>query len=226
VILLSDVNHETNRHGKKLSLLSGATFAFGSGHVGLVVKSALEAEVLFDLLVGYIKPKHGHIRRFGRVSWPVGRVLQFRNQLSGRKNLHLLCSMYQLDFDKCELFAHNMMNIHKYFDVQTIDWPRELLLEFSYFAALLPEFDIYLIEGATSTSNEEFNKKWDAEFRKIISNKLMIYQSLSERYMRSYVNSAITLKNGILTYFEELDDTTFDDRPSEALPQFDDNLLI
>lgn len=235
MILLSEVHHNTKRHGKTVDLLDGATYAFGDGHVGLLVESSVAAEVFFDLLVGYIKPKQGRIRRYGRVSWPIGRIHAFRNQLTGRKNLRMLCSLYELDYDECEHMAYDMMKIEKYFDRQAIEWPRELVLEFGYFAAILPEFDVYLVEGATNTSNEDFNEKWDRAFYRRIAGKRMIYQSLSERYMRKFVTSAVTLTNGRLTHYQDLDaayaavsavDNSTEKAAQDFLPYFDDTQIV
>ncbi|HRE20331.1 MAG TPA: hypothetical protein PKW21_04780 [Rhabdaerophilum sp.] len=235
MIVLSEVHHSTKRHGKTIDLLDNAPFAFGEGHVGLLVDSAAAAEVFFDLLVGYIKPKQGRIRRQGSVSWPIGRVMAFRNQLTGRKNLRMLCSLYDLDYEECEHSAYDMMKIEKYFDRQTIEWPRELLLEFAYFAALLPTFDVYLVEGATNTSNDAFNAKWEKEFRRRITGKRMIYQSLSERFTRAFATSAVALQNGRLTHYDNLDtayaavsatDDRIDAGSREILPYFDDTNLI
>lgn len=204
MIVLSDVNHIAIRGRKHIPIFEGTDFVFGNGHVGLVVENARTAEIVFDLLVGYFRPKSGIIRRFGRVSWPIGRVLQFRSELSGRKTLRFLCRLYDLDYDSCAEKAHDMMDIDRHFDRGIIHWPRELMLEFGYFASLLPDFDTYLVEGTASTGNEVFNAAWHAEFKRKIRGRNLIYQSNSERYLADYVSSAVALVDGKFRYFSVL----------------------
>ena len=205
MIVLSGVSHTAQRGGKTLPIFDKSDFVIGEGHVGLVVDSAATADVLFDLLVGYIQPKAGVIRRTGRVSWPIGRLLQFRSELSGRKTLHFLCRIYNLDFHASLAKARSMMDFGRHFDRGILHWPPELMLEFAYFAALLPDFDTYFVEGTANTSNQAFNLAWHAEFTKRVAGKNLIYQSSGERYIEPYASSALALVNGKLRYFDTLE---------------------
>lgn len=204
MIILSEVSHIAVRGRKKIPIFDNTNFVFGKGHVGLVVPNASVAEIVFDLLVGYYRPKAGSIRRFGKMSWPIGRLLQFRSELSGRKTLRFLSHLYGLNYRDCADRAHAMMAIERYYDRGMLHWPRELQLEFGYFASLLPDFDIYLLEGTAHTSNETFNEAWQAELNKKTKGKMLIYQTNSEGYMSKLVNSAVGLVNGDLRYFPDI----------------------
>lgn len=206
MIALRNVVKSLGKGSQRRDLLEEANFVFSEERMGLAVGTGEEAELVLDLLCGIQKPEFGTIWRDGRPSWPIGRVGHYRADLTGKATLHFLASIYQFDFRKCEDLLFGLVDIGKYYNKAMIEWPRNLILEFSYATALMPNFEIYMVEGSMNTVNESFNEDFDAMFEHRIRGKQLIYYSTSERFLMKYVHKTACLLDGHFYLFEEVAD--------------------
>lgn len=188
--------------------MAEANFVFSEDRLGLAISTTEEAEVIMDLLCGVLRPEFGSIWRDGRPSWPIGRTGQYRADLTAKATLHFLASIYNLNFKACEDLLFGMIDVGANYNKALIKWPRNLLLEFGYITALMPEFDIYIVESTINTANETFNDDFNSLFAERIKGKKLIYYSNNERYLSKYVTRTVGLLDGHFYLFEN---------PSDAL---------
>lgn len=201
-----NASHMSLANHHRMMVLHEASHAFDKRRVGLVVPSALHAERLIDLLVGYIKPKQGLIRRRGRVSWPVGRVAQLRSVLTGGQTLHVFADLYGLDARDMMSHVERLMDMTGLMDKPVARWPRDKILELAYTTVLLPQFDVYIVEGTLNASDEAFMERWSEIFAARLEKAQLIYYTSSPVYMARYATSAVALKNGKLVAYSDLND--------------------
>lgn len=204
MIALRNVTQTVGKGSRTKELLSGANFVFSDEHIGLIVDSTENAEVVLDLLSGIRRPQSGKIWRSGRVSWPIGRIAQYRADLTGKATLHFLASIYDLPFKRCEDLLFGLMDIENNYNKPLINWPRDLLLQFGYATALMPNFEIYIVDSSINTTNEVFMEDWENIFREKITARQLIYFSSAERYLEKYTTRGVALIEGNFFMFEDL----------------------
>ncbi len=206
MIALRNVVKSIGNGPRRRDLLAETNFVFSESRMGLAIGSSEEAEIIMDLLCGNLAPERGAIWRDGRPSWPIGRTGQYRADLTGRITLHFLAAAYNLKFRDCENILFDLVDIHEYYNKAMINWPRNLMLEFSYATALMPTFDIYLVESSISTSNDVFNADFESAFEQRINGKQLIYYSTSGRFLQRFVKKTASLLDGHFCVFEEAED--------------------
>lgn len=201
-----NASHMSLANHHRMMVLHEANHAFDRRRVGLVAPSALHAERLIDLLIGYIKPKQGVIRRRGRISWPIGRVAQLRSVLTGSQTLHVFADLYGLDARDTLSHVERLMDLTDLMNKPVARWPRDKVLELAYTTALLPQFDVYIVEGSLNASDEAFMERWGEVFAARLEKAQLIYYTSSPAYMARYATSAVALKNGKLIAYSDLND--------------------
>jgi capsular polysaccharide transport system ATP-binding protein len=198
--------HRSVKKGKvSLPLLQDVSFTFDLPRIGLVAAHREVSEGLLDLMAGYISLERGILRRVGRVSWPLGRILPFRSYLTGRVTLRFFCDIYGLDFRKAERFVREIVNFKdQQFDRPVLEWPSLLIVEFSYAAYLVPDFEIYLAEGSIS-AGDEFMARWQPLFAKRTEGKQLILTAEYAHRLSPYVEKVVVAEGGKLSLYDTVD---------------------
>ncbi len=204
MIVIKNASHQIVKGKVRKDLLEDCNFVFDLPRVGIVAHDINASECILDLLAGYIRPDKGIVRRFGRISWPLGRTVQFRSDLNGRITLHFFCQLYKLDYRKCERFMRDIVDFSHYFDESILEWPKGLIVEFSYAAYLLPDFDIYLAETALSAGDTEFMTRWLPPFQKRLEKAMFIMTGSDANRLSPYVEKTVAIDNGQMILFDDM----------------------
>lgn len=206
MIAFRNVVQSIGKGRNRRELLTETNFVFSPDRLGLAISSTEEAEIIMDLLCGVLRPEFGSIWRDGRPSWPIGRIGQYRANLTGKATLHFLASIYNLNFKKCEDLLFNIIDIGENYNKPLLNWPRNLLLEFGYLTTLMPDFEIYIVESSINTANETFNEDFNALFEERIKGKKLIYYSSNKQYLKKYVTQSAGLIDGHFYLFDNPED--------------------
>lgn len=217
MISFQAVTDDIKRHGKKIPILRNTNFDFDRRRMGLITPREEQSEALLDLMAGYRIPDAGVVHRFGRVSWPVGRQLQLRSELSGRATLRFIARVYDLDFDECEAIAHDLIDFQHYYDRHVTEWPRLLTVKFAHAVVLLPDFDIYLVEGNPIIGDEEFMSRWMPLFEERILTRQMIIACRYAVHLRRFCRIVAVLKQDTLRMYPTVE-SAFEALESNAVP--------
>jgi capsular polysaccharide transport system ATP-binding protein len=198
MITFLDVSHTIERNRKRLPVLESASFVFDVHRMGLVTGSEAQGEAIVDLIAGNHYPEQGTVRRFGRLSWPIGRLAQFRSELSGRDTLRFLTQFYGLDHRRAQDFLFDLVDFQHCYDQPIANWPRLLNVEFSYAAVLLPEFDIYLADGAIGVADDAFMRRWEPCFEQRLRGRQLILYCNQAAYLKRYCRTVAVAHQGQL----------------------------
>lgn len=198
MIALHDVSDVATKHGKSYPVLSDVSFAFDRRRMGIMAAVDEEGEALIDLISGMRLPMMGSIQRRGRVSWPIGRLLQFRSELSGRDTLRFVCDLYGCHFRQAEDLILSLVDPGRHYSARIAEWPRLLNVKFGHALALLPEFDIYVVEGALELADAAFMQAWMPLFEERVGERQLIMACQYAVYLSRQCRSTVALVEGKL----------------------------
>lgn len=205
MISLRNVTHSVVRGGKRLPVFYDASFDFDRRRMGLVASRDELMEAILDIMIGYRLPDDGIVQRQGRISWPIGRLLQFRSELNGRDTVRFLAQLYGLDLQRCEDLFHELIDFEHQYELPVSHWPGLLLVKFAHCAVLLPEFDIYVAQGSIMIGDERFMERWLPKFEERLRGRQLIMACGQAAYLSKFCRSAAVLQDGNLVYYDNIE---------------------
>lgn len=206
MISLENVSYHVKKRGKLNQVLWHQTFDFNQDRIGLISDNEQSAEGVIDLLAGYALPQSGKIRRYGRVSWPIGRLLQFRSEMNAPDTIQFLCDIYRLDFKKAEYFILDLVDFADHYQHPVEEWSGLLNVTFAHALALLPDFEIYLGEGSLVVGDDDFMERWLPLFEQRLSNNRLLIMSCAQQvYLERFCQFVATVSNGQILLYDTPD---------------------
>jgi len=210
VIEVSDVHkrYQTD-HGPGPWVLTGISFRIPPRtNVGLIGRNGAGKSTLLRLIGGVDSPNRGRVRRYCRVSWPMGFGGGLQGTLSGRQNARFVCRIHGHEDDmderiaKIEDFAHLGPAFEE--PVKTYSSGMKSRLQFALSLAF--EFDIYLSDEVTSTGDASFQAKAANAFKSLVDRAGLIMVSHNDSTLRQFCTAGIVLDNGRARWFDRIDD--------------------
>ncbi|MFN0191528.1 MAG: hypothetical protein ACKVP5_06065 [Aestuariivirga sp.] len=172
-------------------VLDDATLDIPSGRYALLVDRHDIRRIAVNLLCGARLPKHGAIYRDGHCSWPIGRMSLFRNTLTGRDVLTLICRIHGLPLDATEEWAIESVGYPDLMEERIKDWPPQQRSDFSFALGLLPSFHTYVFDRQLPLANQPFGAMWWELFEKRVGERLAIISSVNRIQLLSCCNRAL-----------------------------------
>lgn len=205
MISLMGVTHSVVRGGNRIPIFVDASFEFDRRRMGLVAARDEQMNAILDVLIGYRLPDVGTVRRRGAVSWPIGRLLQFRSELSGRDTVRFITQLYGLDFRRSEDLFHDLIDFEQHYEMPVSTWPGLLTVKFAHCAVLLPEFDIYIGEGSMIIGDDKFMQRWLPMFEEKLVGRQLIMACGQAAHLSKFCRSAAVLRDGELVYYDDIE---------------------
>src|SRR3989442_6062455 len=105
------------RTGRKI-VLDNVNATFGAGHnFGILGANGAGKSTLIRLLSGSEMPDRGTIRRYARVSFPLGFSGTFHGALSGRENVAFIARIYGAARHATSRYVEEFAELGGYFDI-------------------------------------------------------------------------------------------------------------
>jgi capsular polysaccharide transport system ATP-binding protein len=191
VILLSNITDEPTVFGTKYELLKDASFYIPRGRYALLSRSPELHRTLIDILARLRPPESGYVEHEGLVSWPIGRLGFVRGKLTGIEIAQFICSLYGVDRHQCINFLSDILSKPEYLAASMETWPPFMRQEFTFALALVPPFDIYVIDGAIPFESNRFTRLWQSLFEDIIIGKMLIFATYRQNQLIDYCNKGL-----------------------------------
>lgn len=212
LIDFQDVTKAYKTKGNKKVILKAFTGQFLRGrNVGLLGRNGAGKSTLIRLIAGAEYPDTGKIRRYGRVSFPLGFV-GFKGNLTGRENCRFVARIYGLNVSAVEYFTEDFAELGKYFDMPLATYSSGMRSRVAFAISMAADFDCYLIDEALSVGDNRFKAKAAAIFRERRKKASLILVSHSPATIRQMCNMGAVLENGTLLLFDTVE---------EAIKQFE-----
>jgi capsular polysaccharide transport system ATP-binding protein len=191
--------------GRAVPLLTKVDFHLPAGRYALLSESPEYHRPLIDLLAGLRPPDEGLVSHVGRISWPIGRQGIVRGRATGQDLIDLVCGIYDMDPDYAGEVIATLISLPEYVDRPVEQWPSHIRQEFIFAIALLPEFDIYIVDAALPFESARFTRLWQALFEEKLVGKTLILTSYRQNQMVDYCAKALIYKQSRLAIDDDLE---------------------
>ncbi|HTR87620.1 MAG TPA: ABC transporter ATP-binding protein [Reyranella sp.] len=189
------------------TILDRASFAFDAGHnYGILGGNGTGKTTLLRMIAGAEHPNGGEIRRYTRVSFPLGFGGTLHGNLSGRRNASFLARIYGADTRQVEEFVQDFSELGAYFDLPIATYSSGMVAKLAFGISFALDFDVYLIDEATEVGDARFRQKCARFFRERIARSDIIMVSHNSQTIRAYCDRGGVLMGGRLELFDSIDE--------------------
>jgi capsular polysaccharide transport system ATP-binding protein len=205
MIMLDAVSKAYRTRTGRKTVLDRVNAIFESAHnFGILGVNGAGKSTLIRLLAGSELPDRGRIRRYARVSFPLGFGGTFHGALSGRENVAFIARIYgaaiRPTIDYVEAFAE----LGEYFQMPVNTYSAGMRARLAFAACLAVDFDVYLIDEVTEIGDQRFRRKCAEAFRERMLRSDIILVTHNAQTMRQYCDRGAVLANGELTLYGDV----------------------
>lgn len=189
-------------------VFSDLTFTFPEGkNVALLGSNGAGKSTLFRILAGSEYPNRGKVVTDLALSWPVALTTGIHSKMTGRENTRFIGrvnGVANLDEYEEKVKAFAELGVKYDLPVQTYSSGMRSRLAFGCCIAI--DFDVYLIDEATSVGDQKFRKKAKQALLDKTKQASVIMVSHDMKEIREFCDSAVILHEGELTFYEDLEE--------------------
>ena len=205
MIALDGVSKTYPMNGGRKTVLDNATTAFPPGrNFGILGANGAGKSTLIRLLSGSEMPDRGTIRRYARVSFPLGFSGTFHGALSGRENVAFIARIYGAGRRATTRYVEEFAELGGYFDMPVNTYSDGMRARLAFGTCLAIEFDVYLIDEVTEIGDERFRQKCAAAFRGRMQHSDIILVTHNSRTIRQYCDRGAVLANGRIELYDDI----------------------
>jgi capsular polysaccharide transport system ATP-binding protein len=192
------------RDGRKI-VLDNVSATFESGHnYGILGVNGAGKSTLIRLLAGSELPDRGVVRRWARVSFPLGFGGTFHGALSGRENAAFIARIYGASMRAAIGYVEEFAELSEYFDMPVNTYSAGMRARLAFAACLAIDFDVYLIDEVTEIGDQRFRRKCAEAFRARMARSDIILVTHNPQTIRQYCDRGAILANGALSLYDDV----------------------
>ena len=192
------------RNGRKI-VLDNANATFEAGHnFGILGANGAGKSTLIRLLAGSELPDRGIVRRYGRVSFPLGFGGTFHGALSGRENAAFIARVYGAPLRATIDYVEDFAELGEYFTMPVNTYSAGMRARLAFAACLAIDFDVYLIDEVTEVGDQRFRRKCVEAFRARVAQSDIILVTHNPQTIRQYCDRGAILANGALSLYDDV----------------------
>ena len=162
--------------------------------------------VLIQSLCGVIKPTHGYVERFARLSFPGGYLRGFRPAHTGRHNVAFAAKIYNADPEEVFEFVRHVSGIGDKIDQHMRLMTPQDRARLSYVLTYALPFDTYLFDNSIGAIDPEFRARCEAMFEARTRTAGAIVATNQVRIARQHCDCAYVIRNQGLAFYENVPD--------------------
>ncbi|MGY5449846.1 ABC transporter ATP-binding protein [Agarivorans sp. MS3-6] len=189
-------------------ILKNVSFTIPDGHnIAILGANGAGKSTLFRLLAGSEYPNRGRVVTDLNISWPVALATGIHGEMTGRENTRFIGRVNGIaDLSAFEADVVEFAALGEKFDLPVKGYSSGMRARLAFACCISIDFDIYLIDEATSVGDPKFRKKAKEALleRSQQANVIMVSHDLRE--IRQFCDSAIILHNGELMFYNDLED--------------------
>jgi capsular polysaccharide transport system ATP-binding protein len=175
-------------------------------NVAILGKNGAGKSTLFRLLAKSEYPDKGQILTNRTMSWPVALQTGIHPQMTGRENTRFIGRINNVPSikeyeEKVQAFAE----VGKRFDLPVKTYSSGMRAKLVFACCMNINFDIYLIDEATSVGDPKFRRKAQQALKQKRDTAGIIMVSHEMDQIREFCTSAVIIDNGELEYFADLE---------------------
>ena len=190
--------------GRK-TVLDQVSTVFQSGYnFGILGPNGAGKSTLIRLLAGSEAPDSGIVRRYARVSFPLGFGGTFHGALSGRENVAFIARIYGAAMRATIDYVEGFAELGDYFEMPVNTYSAGMRARLAFAACLAIDFDVYLIDEVTEIGDQRFRRKCAEAFRERMARADIILVTHNPQTLRQYCDRGAILANGGVTLYDDI----------------------
>ena len=207
MIKLENVHMAYKTHGGRKVILDGVNTTLEAGrNIGILGMNGAGKSTLIRLLSGTEMPERGRVRRFSRVSFPLGFSGAIHPDVSGKDIVVFISRIYGVKPKPVLEYVEFFAELGDYFDMPTRTYSSGMMARLSFALSLAIDFDLYLIDEITAVGDARFQARCRAAFEARLRHSNLVMVSHSFDTIRSYCDTGAVLHMGQLRIYNNLDD--------------------
>lgn len=174
-------------------------------NIAILGKNGAGKSTLFRLLAGSEYPNKGRVVTDKSLSWPVALATGIHPRMTGSENVRFIGRVNGVDdLDEYENRVKQFAELDQKFYLPVRSYSSGMRAKLAFASCISIDFDIYLIDEATSVAAPKFKKKARNELvrRSREANVIMVSHDIPE--IEQFCDSAIILDKGNLTFYNDL----------------------
>jgi len=192
------------------SVLSNVSLKIPTGkNIAILGLNGSGKSTLLRMLGGIDYPTKGVIRSDKSFSWPMGLSGGFQGSMTGRHNVKFVCRIHgsnEQEISKAIEFVEDFSELGDYFDMPIKSYSSGMKSRLGFGLSLFFDFDYLLIDETLSVGDKNFQKKSKAALMDKINHSNVILVSHSMPTLREICDVAIYLRDGNLSYFDDVEE--------------------
>ncbi|HDU8586237.1 MULTISPECIES: ABC transporter ATP-binding protein [Vibrio] len=182
-------------------------FIIPEGHnIAILGSNGAGKSTLFRILAGSEYPNKGKVVTDREISWPVALATGIHPQMTGRENTRFIGRVNGVaDLKAYEEKVKNFAELGVKYDLPVKSYSSGMRSRLAFGCCVAIDFDIYLIDEATSVGDQKFRKKAKEALleKSKVASVIMVSHDMKE--IREFCDSAIILHKGELQFYPELE---------------------
>jgi capsular polysaccharide transport system ATP-binding protein len=205
--------------GQKLNYIARdiSTVFPSNTSVALLGRNGAGKSTLLKIIGGTMRPDSGKVLSNGRISWQIGFAGSFHPDLTGAQNTRFIARVYGVDTDSLAESVADFAELGDSFQMPFRSYSSGMKARFAFGVSMSIPFSYYLIDEVTSVGDASFRAKCTAVLTERLSGAGAIVVSHSDGMLRSMCTAGAVLENGVLTYYEDVE---------EAIAHHNRNMLV
>lgn len=205
MIVLHGVCKSYRTRARRKTVLDNVNAVFDSGHnFGILGVNGAGKSTLIRLLAGSEPPDRGIVRRYARVSFPLGFGGTFHGALSGRENVAFIARIYGAAIGAAIDYVEAFSELDEYFEMPVNTYSAGMRARLAFAACLAIDFDVYLIDEVTEIGDQRFRRKCADAFRERMSRSDIILVTHNVQTIRQYCDKGAVLADGELAIYDDI----------------------
>ena len=192
--------------GRKYVLVNSSIEIPARKIVGVMGRNGAGKSTTLRLISGTQDVDSGKVIRRGTISWPVGFSGSFHPELTGAQNTRFIARVYGADTDDLLNFVKEFADLGRYIDMPFKTYSSGMRSRLAFGISMGIPFDLYLMDEVTAAGDTSFREKCNQMLTQRLKVSGAIFVSHSAQAVKATCNSAIILENGIMRYFEDIDE--------------------
>jgi len=205
MITLEGVSKVYRTRSGRRTVLDNVSATFEPGYnFGVLGVNGAGKSTLIRLIGGSEIPDCGIVRRYARVSFPLGFGGTFHGALSGRENVAFIARIYGAGTRGVLEYVADFSELGEYFHMPVNTYSAGTRARLAFAACLALDFDLYLIDEVTEVGDQRFRQKCAEAFRERMQRSDIILVTHNVHTLRQYCDRGAVLDNGELTLFDDI----------------------